>query len=421
MTRLGSFLLRNWPLKLGAVLLASVLYSGLVLSQNVRTFSGPVQIEALRQPPGVARLTELPAVTEIRYRAPLDVIVSPASFSATADLSRAEPRAGGEPVTVPVTVLALDSRVVVVGYEPSAIQVHLDPVESRSFTVQHDTGSVPEGLTIGPPQIEPQSVSVRGPSTRVAAIRSVIARVSIDASALNVDQEVDLAAFDEQGNLVTNVDIEPPRARVRIAVARQLANRTLPVVARLSGDLAQGLRLVDIEVTPPAVTVSGDSSIVTVLDGAHTLPIDLTGRTRDFEVDVPLELPEGVIAIGPTEVRVSVTLVEEAVSRSFQVGLAVNGARPGFDYELGTSHLNVSLGGPVSAIEAIDAAALTASLQVATLSPGRHLLPAAFVPPPGTQLLSSSPAQVLVVVAELLPEQTPEGSRPGGHGRPLPG
>ena len=30
------FVLRNWPLKLGAILLATVLYSGLVLSQNVR-------------------------------------------------------------------------------------------------------------------------------------------------------------------------------------------------------------------------------------------------------------------------------------------------------------------------------------------------------------------------------------------------
>ena len=72
------------------------------------------------------------------------------------------------------------------------------------------------------------SVDVRGPSTRVAAIRAVVAPVSIDASGLNVDRQVDLEAVDEQGNVVTNVEIEPPRARVRIAVGRELASRTLP-------------------------------------------------------------------------------------------------------------------------------------------------------------------------------------------------
>lgn len=420
MRRLIGFLLRNWPLRLGAILLASVLYSGLVLSQNVRTFTGPVQIEALRQPPGVARLTELPAVTEIRYRAPLDVIISPASFSATADMSLTEPRSGGEPVTVPVTVLALDSRVVVVGYEPSSIQVHLDPVQTRSFTVQPEIGAVPEGLSVGPPNIEPQRVTVRGPSTRVDAIRSIVARVSIDASALNVDQEVDLGAFDEQGNLVTNVDIEPPRARVRIAVARQLANRTLPVVPEFIGELGNGLRVAAVEVRPVAVTVSGDSSIVTVLDGAHTEPIDLTDRTRDFELDVPLALSDDVTVTGRTVVRVSVTIVEETASRAFEVGLSVVGARAGYDYQLGSSHLNVSLGGRVQTLEAIDAGQLVASVQVGMLEAGRHLVPAAFTPPPETQLLSSAPSQVLVIVSAVVPAApTPE---PGGsrYGRVAP-
>ena len=38
--RVTDFLLRNWPLKLGAIILATVLYSGLVLGQNVRTWTG---------------------------------------------------------------------------------------------------------------------------------------------------------------------------------------------------------------------------------------------------------------------------------------------------------------------------------------------------------------------------------------------
>ena len=45
MRRALDFLLRNWPLKLGAILLATVLYSGLVLAQNVRTWTGQVPVD----------------------------------------------------------------------------------------------------------------------------------------------------------------------------------------------------------------------------------------------------------------------------------------------------------------------------------------------------------------------------------------
>jgi YbbR domain-containing protein len=417
--RLLGFLVRNWPLKLGAVLLASVLYSGLVLSQNVRTFNGPVQIEAIRQAPDVALLTELPAITQIRYRAPLDVIVSPATFNATVDLSRVQPRADGQPVAVPVAVVALDNQVQVIGHEPNVVQVHLDPVESRLVTVRPDTGTVPEGLTLGPAQIDPQNVTVRGPSTRVAAIARVVARVPVDASALNVDREVDLMAIDEQGNVVTNVDIEPPRARVRIPVARQLANRTLPVVPEFSGELPNGMRLAEVEVDPPAVTVIGDEGQLLLLDGAHTQPIDLSGRTRDFEIDVPLAIPEGVTVTGRTDVRVTVTIVEETATRAFEAGLSMAGARLGFDYDLGASHVVVTLGGPLSLLEALDPGRLTARVDVADLAEGRHTVPIIYVAPVGLQLLSASPASVLVIVTELLPDPTEAPAGPAGALRQL--
>ena len=47
------FLVRNWPLKLAAILgLATVLYAGLVLSENARTWTGEVPIEASARRPG---------------------------------------------------------------------------------------------------------------------------------------------------------------------------------------------------------------------------------------------------------------------------------------------------------------------------------------------------------------------------------
>jgi hypothetical protein len=204
--RVTDFLRRNWPLRLGAVLLATVLYTGLVLGQNVRTFSGVVPVFMVRPPADATLLTDLAPVTTIRYRAPLDVgVVSPDKFSATVDLSRAQATAAGAPVSVPITLVALDRRIEIVDFQPNSLQVELDRVAEKDSPVVVQLGPVPEGVTVGPRQIEPASVTLRGASSRVNAVSQVVAQVSIDASALNVDREVELIAVDGNGNQVSNV------------------------------------------------------------------------------------------------------------------------------------------------------------------------------------------------------------------------
>jgi len=422
MKRAATFVLRNWPLKLGTIVLASVLYSGLVLSQNVRTFSNPVPIEALRQPPSVALLTELPPITQIRYRAPLDVgLLSPESFSATVDLSRVAPAAADEEgVEVPVNVVAIDRRIVVVDYTPRTVQVRLDPVETRTMVVTPVLGAVPDGLSLGPPQISPPMVDVRGASSRVAAIQRVIARVSIDASGINVDRQVDLVAVDEQGNQVPNVVIEPARVHVQIAVARELASRTLPVVAELTGELPAGYRIGSLTVRPLAVTVSGEESALTGMDGAHTEPIDLAGRTADFEMVVGLDLPAQVATTGSGQVTVAVTVVADAGTRSFQVGVALAGARSDRLYLLGTPSVDIVLGGTLAELEAVDPAELQASLWVGPLGTGAHTVTVEFRPPGGLRVLSITPPSISVTIEQPQPSPTPTPEPGARLGQPAP-
>ncbi len=312
MRRVTHFLRRNWPLRLGAILLATVLYTGLVLAQNVRTFTGDVPVERIRQPANVTLLSEIPPVKSISYRAPLDVLISPSLFAATVDLSGATVQPGGPPVTVPVILVALDQRVQIVDFTPREVQIQLDPVTERTMPVTVSVGTIPDGVTVGPPQIEPGSVTVRGASSRVDSVSQVVARVSIDAAALNVDRDVELVAIDSNGNQVTNVDIDPERARVRIAVARELANVTLPVVPVLSGQLAPGYRITRVSVEPLVVTVSGEAAIVSSLESAPTLPISIQGRTTDFEANIGLSLPAGISVNGDVTVRVILTIRPEA-------------------------------------------------------------------------------------------------------------
>ena len=132
----------------------------------------------------------------------------------------------------------------------------------------------------------------------------------VDASGLNVDREADLIAVDSNGNQVSNVTIDPDRARVRVAVARELANVTLPVVPQIVGVPAPGYRITSVTVEPLVVTVSGEESIVSQMQTAQTEAIDVGDRTSDLEASVPFELPEGVSVSGNDTARVVVTIAE---------------------------------------------------------------------------------------------------------------
>jgi len=410
--RAADFLIRNWPLKLGAILLATVLYSGLVLGQNVRTWTGTLPVDAVGPAAGATLLSNLDPVTQVRYRAPIDVgVVSPDSFRATVDLSRVQARPGGPSENVPVTVAALDPRIQIVDFQPRQLPVRLDPVGERLVPVTASLGTVPDGLDLGNAQIEPASVMVRGASSRVDQVTAVVARVSIDASALNVDREFDLIAVDSNGNEVPNVQIEPQRVRIRIAVARELATRTLPVAPQLTGLPAPGYHISSVIVNPLIVTVSGESTAVTQLETAVTEPIDIEGRTDDLEATVRVALPDGVSVTGSDTVRVMISIGETSGTEVFPVGIQLVGQQPGISYQFVDALPNgmradVTLAGPTVLLDAVDSATLLATVDVTAAVPGTYTLDVTVTAPQGLEVIQLTPPQ-LTVVAEATSTPSP--------------
>ena len=91
MTRLLHRFIHNWPLKLAAIGLATLMYGGLAVSQNTQVFPGVIQVRVVNQPDRTVRLTSPEPVTQVRYFAPSGVLVGTSTFSATVDLSGMTP------------------------------------------------------------------------------------------------------------------------------------------------------------------------------------------------------------------------------------------------------------------------------------------------------------------------------------------
>ena len=401
MKRFLDLLLSDWPLKLGALGLATALYVGVSLAQNDRTWPGQVPIEVLDPPRGAAVLDLPGSVSAIRYRAPLDAAVGLAngSFLASIDLSDVVPTAGGDPVPVPVRVIALDPRVQVLDYTPQSVNVRVDPLVTRPVVITVDRGTVPPGLALGPPVVSPASAILRGASSRVAAVQSVVARVAVDASGLNIDQDVDLQAVDETGAVVPGIEVLPERAHVSIEVARELAYATLPIIPVVTGAPAPGYRVSAVAVSPTTVTVSGEAAAVTRLSSVSTQPVDVTGLTDSLETSVELDLPADVSLVGEGTVQVQVAIEAEQGSRTWQVGVRLDGARPSREYALSVSTVQVTFGGPAPVLDSVDPGTIVAAVEVGDLSVGRHEVNVTVTPIEGLDLLDVAPATIRVDIS----------------------
>lgn len=402
MSTLRRWVFSNWPLKLTALGLAVVLYAGLAISESTRSWTGPVPIEVLNAPVGGALLDDPGVVGLIEFRAPDDVAaqITNDSFRASIDLSAVQPRVGASTVEVPVDVFPLDPRVRVVGYEPPGVVVRVDEVVSRVMPVTIDHGPLPEGIELGPVIAEPNRVTIIGASSRLQNVRTVEGRFIVDASGINIDEDVVVEAFDEVGAIVPGVDIEPAAVRVRADVARQLAYATLPVVPDLVGEPEPGMRVDNVSVVPAAVTISGENPDLRQLEFVTTEPVDISGQDVELVAETRLVLPDEVTSPGEEGVTVLVTFTSATGSRAFEVGTALLGAQPGYTYQVQEPSVSVVLGGPAQALDELEVEDLIVEVPVAELDVGDNDVMPIVRTPRGLSVVRLTPETVRVTVAQ---------------------
>ena len=410
MRRVVGFVFRNWPLKLAAVLLATLLYAGLIVSASAETFPGRIPIQVLNQPGNAFIIGNLDDVTSIRYLAigTNRPAVTTASFTATIDLAGIPVAAGSPPVSVPVIVRATDpSNIQVIDFSPSRIQVRLDPLISKSVPVQVDHGTVPAGLDVREPVVSQDSVTVSGPESSVVLVAAAQARVLIQPSGIDINQAVDLVAVDARGDVVPTVELQPNSVRVTIQIGSQLSTRALPVNPVLAGTPDPSAAITGVEAAPLLVTVEGESALLSTLVNIDTKPVSIAGATSDVVADVQLDLPPGVTALDVTTVRVTASLRPQVGTRSFQVGVVLLNADPTLSYDVGSGQILVTVGGPLGALNALDGSTLVASVDVSGLGPGTHgVFPEVSVPT-GLSVSALSPRELNLTVTPPSPTPVP--------------
>ena len=408
------FLLRNWHLKLSAILLATILYTGFVFSGTFSVATIVVPASTVNQPERSFLLSGDLGTVRVEYRIISDGLsgVLAEAFVATVDLSEYDMERAPVPQVLPIEVTALTDGIDIISVEPSTVRVQLDRLQERTVPVEVDPGTVPQGLALGNPELSAEEVEVRGPSSVVAQVDRVVARIRIDPSGIDFDEPVGLVAVDIQGQPIGagEIDIVPEVISVQVDVEQVETTQTVPIRLQIEGAPAPGFAIEALSIEPATVTLRGLPEVLAEIDDVLTAPINLDASSADETFEVELVLPDGsrLVDDEPAVVTVSVTISPLISSRTFIVGVVCQGS--GANACLPSlEQLTVTLSGPGSALSALSASNLTPILNVSGLGPGTYsVAPVLAGVPDGVDLLAITPSAVSVTIrAPATPEPSP--------------
>ena len=416
MTRILRRIVHNWPLKLAAIGLATLMYSGLVLSQNTQSYEGRIPVQYINSPTNAVVLPRIPApVNTIRYFAPTGVSVAASSFLATINLAPFEGKTGV--LNAPIDVSTPDSRVRIISYDPQFITIQLDQLKTKQdVPVKVAHGATPDGLTLGPTTVDPSVVTVSGAASIVDQVDSVRADVTIQSTGIDLDEDVQLVPVDKLGNELRPLEVTPQTARVVIPVFSDQQSRTLPVNAIITGVPAAGFEIDSVTVEPQVVLVAGDADQLVDLTRVDTEPISMTGVSEDETVEAKLALPTGVVAVDEAPVTVTIKIRPVTATRTYTAGLRLVGAAPDLSYALSTDRVLVTIGGSTADLDRLSGAAMVVDLDVAGLKAGAHPVPVTANLPAGTTLVAASPPKVTVTISVPAPSSAPASASPAPSG-----
>ena len=194
--------------------------------------------------------------------------------------------------------------------------------------------------------------------------------------------------------------VDPLEATVTL---EQKIEKEVGVVPQLLGYPAVGYELVQTLVSPEEVVVTGPRTHIELLDRLESAVIDLSGRTDDFLVRVPIQMDDDLIVfLASPDVEVRGIIREVIVEKTFEaVPMRYSGLAPGLVLEGDEEYGSLKLEGPQLMIEALRTNDLFFDIDCSGITaPGVIELPVTVTVPLGATLLSFQPPVVSLQVNE---------------------
>jgi len=397
LARLGRMLTGNMVRKVCAVLLAALLWSVLIASDdslprekvfaNVEvTVAGEEELRT-RGFIVIDDLEEL--IPDVRIRADVaqgafDRILA-TSFSPRINLSRVQ-HAGEQEVQITVPAVASAQ---VLEVEPSRVILNVEEYVTvgRIPVVVGLTGKPRPDLWVDTPRPDPATVTVGGPKPLVDQVVRVMAE--LDQGTLGGDDRVSMRIAvqfipqDAAGNALTspllhvssNDGVKLDRVNVDVAWYPQ---REIPLdlPSAVMGVPGEGYELISVMAEPMGVAVAAPQAALEELSRAFVEPIDITGATGTVSAPARVRRMADARFVSMEEVVITAVMVEQRIERRFRnLSIEVQGLPDDCSVRLRAAKTGVTISGAYHWVKQLKDADITLYADVTGLAPGEHKAP----------------------------------------------
>lgn len=299
---------RNMFFKIASIVMAILLWGWVTYTNAGQALSGDqtlnISLMAKSVPDNVVIMSELPLV-RIQLRVG-NTTVSAKDLVAYLDLSGAA--AGEQTFDVKINPIP---GVQVLDVQPKQVTVTLDTIQEKTVPVSVKvTGTPASGFEAAAALVRPSAVNVRGPASILANLEKVMTDVSVEDATESIDVTRPVTVRDKAGNAIIGPDpmvnifnLSPDAVQVIVPVmSKSLANKRIALQVSSTGEVASGMTLRALTVTPQSILVYGPEETLKTLDTLNVGPVDISGLSEDKVIPISLDklkLPQGVtVAVG---------------------------------------------------------------------------------------------------------------------------
>ncbi|MEZ4770947.1 MAG: diadenylate cyclase CdaA [Caldilineales bacterium] len=354
---------------------------------------GSIALRLTNQPKDLLVVSDVPQTVTANIQAPQDAIaaITAQSFRATADLATL----GADVHRVPISVTSNDERVRVISVDPSALDVELQPKASQTLTVAVtllDRETLPFSYDVaGDVTASPTQLVVTGPSEVVDQIARAEATIQLKGARSTVREDRPVVLKDAAGNVLTGLTTDPETVQVTVPINQRFNTRDTAVHVVITGTVAPGYWISNINVVPNNVTLLGPpTTLESIGSFVDTIPVDVSGVAGEIVRRVPLAPPASVTPLnesGVTEgsVEVTISVVPQQGNLRLTVPVEVTGLRQGDTVGRSPSSVDVLLAGPLPILNQINAdnKLVRVVVDVTELAPGVHTVTPTLIFPEG--------------------------------------
>ncbi len=369
-----------------------------------RPYPYPLPIEVRNVPDGMMAYGAEEVRVRLVLRAPHDLwpVLQKEDIQPYVDLTDTEIGPEGGEVTLPVHVAFRRRPLQVVQMSPEKVTLHVEPMAEAEVPVMVQTEGAPVlGFVARAPIYAPRTVLVKGPRSKVKAVRRAVVTVSVADRRQSVTGDFTPQAVDDEGTPVPYLTLVPDTITVQVSI-EQLGNiRDLAVRVVLSGQPAPGYAVTGIEVQPPVVTVIGRRDVVQSISGyLETQPIAIDGANSPISATAELNVPEGLSVLVTPQVLVKVMIEPIESTFTIQVTPVITGLAHGLTATVQPERAQLVIIGPFDLVNAVDPTSIQLYLDATGLGPGTYTMPPQVELPEGLRVKEILPQPSFTVVIQ---------------------